>query len=63
MDRAKGTTYEEKVQSILGSESGENGKNSKRKERYEENIIKKRKTAEQDKAFYDRMLKQGGSSS
>ena len=64
MERARGTTYEEKVRSILSVERNENnGKStSKRKERYEENIIKKRKTAEEDKAFYDHMLKQGGSS-
>eukprot|EP00956_Cyclotella_meneghiniana_P000853 scaffold967_cov26-Cyclotella_meneghiniana.AAC.1 len=63
MERARGTTYEEKVQSILSVESNGNGKTtSKRKERYEENIIKKRKTADEDKAFYDHMLKQGGSS-
>ena len=59
MERAKGTTYEEKVQSILESSKG---KSSKRKERYEENIVKKRKTAEEDKAFYHHKLKQGGSS-
>lgn len=64
MERTRGTTYEEKVRSILSVERNENnGKStSKRKERYEENIIKKRKTAEEDKAFYDHMLKQGGSS-
>lgn len=62
MKRDKGTTYEEKVQAILGDESNGGGKPSKRKERYEENIIKKRKTSEEDKAFYDHMLKQGGSS-
>jgi hypothetical protein len=59
MDRAKGTTYEEKVQSILESSKD---KSSKRKMRYEENIVKKRKTAEEDKAFYDHKLQQGGSS-
>lgn len=65
MERAKGTTYEEKVQSILGADTNDNDaayKSSKRRERYEENIIKKRKTEEEDKAFYDHMLKQGGSS-
>ena len=69
----KGTTYEEKVRSILSSSGGNAGggmtgdgvrvKSSKRKERYEENIIRKRKTTEEDKAFYDHMLRQGGSSS
>ncbi|KAL7538507.1 hypothetical protein ACHAWF_006107 [Thalassiosira exigua] len=67
MERSRGTTYEEKVRSILGGGGGgaandANGKSSKRKERYEENIIKKRKTAEEDQAFYDHMLRQGGSS-
>lgn len=56
MERAKGTTYEEKVQSI------KDNKNSKRKMRYEENIVKKSKTAEEDKAFYEHKLQQGGSS-
>jgi len=65
MGRAKGTTYEEKVQSILDAGSGakgNNGKSTKRKVRYEENVIKKRKTAAEDKEFYDEMLRQGGSS-
>mmetsp|Transcript_26592 Transcript_26592/g.53269 ORF Transcript_26592/g.53269 Transcript_26592/m.53269 type:complete len:738 (+) Transcript_26592:10-2223(+) len=70
MERSKGTTYEEKVQSILACDDvsgaseygGQNRKSSKRRERYEENIIKKRKTSEEDKAFYDHMLRQGGSS-
>ena len=56
MNRSRGTTYEEKVQSILVT--GE-GKSSKRKERYEENIIKKRKTSEEDSAFYRHKLSQG----
>lgn len=56
MERAKGTTYEEKVESILGLGGG-----NKRKHRYEENIIKKRKTAKEDKDFYNHMLQQGGS--
>ena len=63
MDRSKGTTYEEKVQSILGEGGRDtNGKSTKRKDRYEDNIIKKRKTSEEDKAFYEHMLRQGGSS-
>ena len=59
MERARGTTYEEKVQSILETSEG---KSSKRKMRYEENIVKKRKTAEEDNAFYQHKLQQGGSS-
>jgi tRNA pseudouridine(38-40) synthase len=56
LQRAKGTTYEEKVASLQQSSSS-----SKRRGRYEENIIKKRKTKEEDHAFYDHMTKQGGS--
>lgn len=59
MDRARGTTYAEKVQSITSSSRGNN---NKRKERYEQNIVKKRKTTEEDTAFYNHMLQQGGSS-
>ena len=53
MQRAKGTTYEEKVASIQTSE--------KRRQRYEENVIKKRKTKEEDAAFYAHKTQQGGS--
>lgn len=65
MERAKGTTYEEKVKSILRDGVGDSKSYysaSKRKARYEDNIIKKRKTSEEDKAFYAHMLQQGGSS-
>jgi tRNA pseudouridine38/39 synthase len=63
MDRARGTTYEEKVQSIISSSRGNGATtNNKRKERYEQNIVKKRKTTEEDTAFYNHMLQQGGSS-
>ena len=64
MGRSKGSTYEEKVQSILregDSTQGDNGRSSKRKHRYTENIVKKKKTAEEDEAFYAHMLSQGGS--
>ena len=53
LQRSKGTTYEEKVESLQQS--------SKRKQKYEENVIKKRKTKEEDHAFYVHMAKQGGS--
>ena len=53
LERSKGTTYEEKVAALQNS--------AKRKERYVENIIKKRKTKEEDHAFYERMMQQGGS--
>merc|ERR1712181_69537 len=61
MQRSMGTTYEEKVQSIVNGQKYGSDK-SKRRERYEDNVIKKRKTSKEDKAFYDEMLKQGGSS-
>ncbi|VEU39944.1 unnamed protein product [Pseudo-nitzschia multistriata] len=52
MQRSMGPSYEEKVANLQKSE--------KRRMKYEENIIKKRKTAEEDKAFYDHKIKQGG---
>ena len=42
-------------------EGGDDGKSSRKRERYEENIINKRKTKEEDKAFYEHMSRQGGS--
>lgn len=51
--RSMGTTYEEKVASVHQS--------LKRKTRYEENIIHKRKPKEEDAAFYQHMAQQGGS--
>lgn len=53
MERSKGTTLEEKVKAIQGS--------SKRKERYVENVIKKRKTEKEDREFYAHKTQQGGS--
>jgi tRNA pseudouridine38/39 synthase len=53
LERAKGTSYEEKVAALQNS--------SKRRQKYEDNVIKKRKTKEEDNAFYDHMAKQGGS--
>jgi tRNA pseudouridine38/39 synthase len=52
MKRAKGPSYEEKVANVKKSE--------KRRRKFEENVIKKRKTAEEDQAFYDLKIKQGG---
>jgi tRNA pseudouridine38/39 synthase len=52
LQRSCGTTYEQKVQSIQNSE--------KRRQKYEENVIKKRKTTEEDAAFYNHMTQQGG---
>jgi tRNA pseudouridine38/39 synthase len=52
MQRSKGTTYDEKVESLK--------KSDKRRQKYNENVIKKRKTSEEDAAFYGHMMKQGG---
>jgi len=62
MQRGRGTTYEEKVNFILSNDT-EHGKGpSKRKrEAYEQNIVKKKVTKEEDRAFYQRMSMQGGS--
>jgi hypothetical protein len=60
LERSRGTTYEEKVQSIIDS-SATDGSNTRKKERYEENIIRKRKSPEEDEDFYHRMVRQGGS--
>lgn len=53
IQRHKGTTYEEKIDALSHSK--------RRHARYHENVVKKRKTKEEDSAFYDRMSKQGGS--
>ena len=53
LQRSKGTTYEEKVDAL--------SKSRKRLEKYQENVVKKRKTKEEDQAFYEHMTKQGGS--
>ena len=52
LKRSMGTTYEEKVEALK--------KNGKRRQRFEDNVIKKRKSAEEDAAFYEHMTKQGG---
>lgn len=52
MTRSMGPSYEEKVENLKKSE--------KRRMKFEENIIKKRKTPEEDKAFYDHKINQGG---
>ena len=53
LERARGTTYEEKVAAVQHS--------AKRRDRYEENVMKKRKTKEEDQAFYQHKIQQGGS--
>jgi tRNA pseudouridine38/39 synthase len=52
LQRSKGTTYEEKIAALQNS--------GKRRQKYEDNVIKKRKTKEEDHAFYEHMAKQGG---
>jgi tRNA pseudouridine38/39 synthase len=52
MQRSMGPSYEEKVANVKKSE--------KRRLKFEENVIKKRKSAEEDQAFYDLKFKQGG---
>jgi tRNA pseudouridine38/39 synthase len=52
LERSVGTTYEEKVESVK--------KSNKRRQKFEDNVVKKRKTAEEDAAFYSHMMKQGG---
>jgi tRNA pseudouridine38/39 synthase len=53
LKRHVGPTYEEKVANLQLS--------ARRKERYETNVIKKRKTKEEDAEFYRHMVKQGNS--
>ena len=53
LERTRGTTYEEKIDSLQ--------KSKRRSKLYEENIIKKRKTREEDKTFYKHRTKQEGS--
>lgn len=52
LKRSRGTTYEQKVEAIQ--------KSDKRRQKYQDNVIKKRKTAEEDAAFYSHMTQQGG---
>jgi hypothetical protein len=62
MQRGRGTTYVEKIKSILSDEPGQSQICSKRKrEAYEQNIVKKKSTKEDDDLFYKRMAAQGGS--
>lgn len=53
LQRSRGTTYEEKIEAL--------SKSKRRHEKYQENVVKKRKTAEEDAAFYKHMNNQGGS--
>eukprot|EP00525_Craspedostauros_australis_P004667 CAMPEP_0198122294 /NCGR_PEP_ID=MMETSP1442-20131203/34412_1 /TAXON_ID= /ORGANISM="Craspedostauros australis, Strain CCMP3328" /LENGTH=144 /DNA_ID=CAMNT_0043781287 /DNA_START=44 /DNA_END=478 /DNA_ORIENTATION=- len=51
--RSLGTTYEQKIAALQH--------NDRRRQRYTENVIKKRKTSDEDEAFYKHMTSQGGS--
>ena len=51
LQRSMGTTYEEKLEALQ--------KSDRRRVRYEENVIQKRKTKEEDQAFYKDKIKQG----
>ena len=52
LQRSRGTTYEQKIEALSNSK--------RRQQKYEDNVIKKRKAAEEDAAFYTHMGKQGG---
>mmetsp|Transcript_7260 Transcript_7260/g.10350 ORF Transcript_7260/g.10350 Transcript_7260/m.10350 type:complete len:589 (-) Transcript_7260:65-1831(-) len=62
MQRGRGTTYEEKIQAILSTDNTDGkGSSKRRREIYEQNIIKKKVSKEEDKAFYSGMAVEGGS--
>lgn len=63
MDRAKGTTYEEKIKAILATDGDgvDNPPSKRRREIYETNIKKKKVNLEEDASFYNKMLGEGGS--
>ena len=52
LERSVGPTYEEKISALQ--------KSDRRRQRYEDNVIKKRKSASDDAAFYAHMTRQGG---
>ena len=52
LKRSRGTTYEQKITALQ--------KSDKRRIKYEESVVKKRKSPEEDAAFYNHMAKQGG---
>ena len=53
MNRAKGTSYEEKLQAIMSTD--------KKREKYEVDVLSKQKPKQEDKKFYEHMTSQGGS--
>ena len=69
LERARGTTYEEKIASLKASPEAGAGdgqsmvpsktKKTRRLERYEENAGKKKKSRDEDQKFYSHMLSQG----
>ena len=54
LQRSTGTTYEQKVDALRT--------NDKKRTKYDEHVIAKRQTKEEDAAFYKHMIKQGGTS-
>jgi tRNA pseudouridine38/39 synthase len=54
LQRSTGTTYEQKVDALK--------KNDKKRTKYDDHVIAKRQTKEEDAAFYKHMIKQGGTS-
>lgn len=63
MQRSRGTTYEEKIQSIMATdgERSDGPPSKRRREVYENNIKKKKLSKEEDEKFYKKMLNEGGS--
>jgi hypothetical protein len=57
MDRGRGTTYDEKVRSILTPSTHE----KRRRDRFEENIIRKKRVVKEDNNFFEEKARQGGS--
>ena len=53
MERSKGTSYEEKLHAIMTTD--------KKRQKYETDVLQKRKTQADDEQFYDFMTRQGGS--
>ncbi len=52
-DRSMGTTYEEKLQALQASD--------RKRQRYETNVMQKRKSKQEDEQFYAEMTQRGGS--
>lgn len=53
LKRSKGTTYEQKLEALQ--------KNDKKRKKYQEGVVRKRQSTEEDAKFYAHMAQQGGS--